>query len=1264
MVNTQTILDDNVKPDGANQAGIRAWMPLLVFFLFTIAVTLAGYAVFHHYKESIKSDKQNELGGIAELKTRQITSWMEERKGDAQALRNDPLFLAEVERWLQQGAPAGAGRTKLIEHLAALQQAYAAYGYTSICLLDDQGMPRLSSTEHDPIQQKINRHALESMRSGQPIFSDIHLKKRGTGKDLEIDLTVPLSIVREGRVRTIGAVLFHIDPRNFLFPLIQRWPTPSPSAENLLVRREGDEVVFLNELRHLKNTPLAMRFPLSQKQLLATRAAMGEEGFMEGVDYRGVPVIGMLSKVPGTSWFMVSKIDQAEIYAPINQLANWMLLLMLALAGTGGGIAIFWWQKEKRHYKNGLERQALAKHLDYLGRYANDIILLLDGKGAVVDSNDRACEALGYTAAELLGLNIDDLRAIDFSPPSAERFRQIDRAGGALLFESMFAKRNGAVFPIEVSVRQIEIGGEKFYQGISRDITERKQAENELLRQKKLLRQIIDSDPNLIFAKDGGGRFLFANEAMAQGYGQTTGDIVGKCNADLVHNPEQLVAYDSANREVLENRQERVAIEAGVLADGKNHWFKTIRKLLPQDDGSASVLTIAMDVTELKEVEENLQKTNRALRLLSTGNAALVHAAEEGQLLPEICQLIVDTGAYRMAWIGMVEHDQEKTVRPVASFGFEQDYLSENSIGWADTERGSGPTGRAIRTGLTQVNQNVLSNPLMEPWRAAALARGYQSSIALPLRSGAQTFGVLTIYSATPDSFSPDEVILLEELANNLAWGIAALRLSREHEQAVAKLRQSEEHFRFLTENASDMIYLMSVPDGRYRYVSPSSSHLTGYTPEEFYHSPMLMHTLIHPDSHAYCEEQWGKLLLGEIPAYFEFQIMHKSGQIRWMHQRNAPIWAEDGSGTLVAVQGVVTDISEQKRTEEQLLEQKTFLHQIVDADPNLIYVKDAAGKFLMVNQALANFYGLTVREMIGKTDGAINLDRKGLAGFLEPDTEAFLCGQEIMLTESSVTENGKQHCYLTIKKPLPQADGSVNVLGIAVDITGQKLSEMKLDESYRELQRLTSHLENVREEERMRIARELHDEMGATLAALKMRAAWLASRLPPELTLLLEEADHISGLVSDGVQTVRQIVRKLRPTLLENVGLDAAIEDYVRQFRLNTNIECILVLPEERLILEADQSSAIFRILQESLSNVAKHAQASKVDILFSRRSNSLTMVVEDNGLGFVQKHRDKSFGLIGIRERALMAGGKAKINGARGRGVRVSVTVPVYSS
>ncbi len=805
-----------------NSHETKVWRPILAFILFTFAITATGYFLFQRYKENIKTDKLHELGGIAELKINQVTNWMAERRGDAISLNNDPLFVEEVDHWLQQGGPDGEIKTRLIERLSSLQEAYEGHGYTSISLIDNNGQLRLSSSaDETPLKGDEEERTLESIRTRQVEFSDIHWETHNGKKVLDIEIAAPLFIGKGEHAHTIGTLFFRTNPERSLFPIIQHWPTTSASAENLLVRREGDQVVYLNELRHSKNTALAMHMPLSQSRLPAAMAALGREGIVEGIDYRGVPVVCVLSKVPGTSWSMVTKIDKPEIYAPINQMRNWMAGLMIALVSAGGGIAIFWRNREIKQFEAELKHAVLEKHLDYLAKYANDIILLRDGTGKIIEFNDRALEAYGYTAEEFSSYNIADLRAVELLPPLAERLKEVERTGKSK-FESIHVRKNGEKFPVEISERMINTNGDRFYQAIIRDITDR-------------------------------------------------------------------------------------------------------------------------------------------------------------------------------------------------------------------------------------------------------------------------------------------------------------------------------------------------------------------------------------------------------------------------------------------------------KRIEKKLQRQKTFMLQVIDTDPNQIFVKDSKGRFLLVNKSLASAFNMTPNEIVSKSNDEIDQLLKGATEYLKVDRQVIEEGREISHVEPITLPGGEQRWFLMIKKRLTMPDETIGVLGIAVDITEQKLSEMKLADSYKELQQLTSYLDNAKEAERTRIARELHDEMGATLAAMKMRVAWLSSILPPSSDILAEEAYQISSLVSDGIQTLRGIVTKLRPSLLEDIGLAATIEDCVRQFRHNSDIECILTLPEGKLVQAADQSAAIFRILQESLSNIAKHAQASKVEISIIKQDNSLLMVIEDNGIGFVQKHKEQSFGLIGIRERALIAGGEARISSTPGNGTRVTVSIPL---
>jgi signal transduction histidine kinase len=202
----------------------------------------------------------------------------------------------------------------------------------------------------------------------------------------------------------------------------------------------------------------------------------------------------------------------------------------------------------------------------------------------------------------------------------------------------------------------------------------------------------------------------------------------------------------------------------------------------------------------LDRSEAELRRANRALKTLSNSNQALVHAVSESDLLAAACRAIVESGGYRMAWVGYVADDAAKTVQSAAQAGFDDGYIDALRLTWDDSEYGRGPTGTAIRTGQAVVAKDILRDPTCLPWRALAAARGYASSIALPLLAGGQTLGTLNIYSAEPDAFDAAEARLLGELANDLSYGISALRTRAEHEQAQARLRAQADRLNIMAD--------------------------------------------------------------------------------------------------------------------------------------------------------------------------------------------------------------------------------------------------------------------------------------------------------------------------------------------------------------------------------------------------------------------------------------------------------------------------------
>ncbi len=200
----------------------------------------------------------------------------------------------------------------------------------------------------------------------------------------------------------------------------------------------------------------------------------------------------------------------------------------------------------------------------------------------------------------------------------------------------------------------------------------------------------------------------------------------------------------------------------------------------------------------VEERTADLRRLNRTLNMITDCNEAIVRARGEEELLADICRIAVDVGGYRMAWVGYAQEDAAKTVLPVAFAGFENDYLSRVHISWTDDESGRGPTGTAVRTGKPYIGRDFRNDPSLAPWRAEALRCGFGSSIALPLTRGEKTFGSLAIYASEPEAFGEKQIQVLQELADDLAFGIVALRTRAERDRASEALQRRTAQLRTL----------------------------------------------------------------------------------------------------------------------------------------------------------------------------------------------------------------------------------------------------------------------------------------------------------------------------------------------------------------------------------------------------------------------------------------------------------------------------------
>lgn len=348
-------------------------------------------------------------------------------------------------------------------------------------------------------------------------------------------------------------------------------------------------------------------------------------------------------------------------------------------------------------------------------------------------------------------------------------------------------------------------------------------------------------------------------------------------------------------------------------------------------------------------------------------------------------------------------------------------------------------------------------------------------------------------------------------------------------------------------------------------------------------------------------------------------------------------------------------------RMEEALRESEERFRVIFETAQDSIFIKDSSLKYIQVNAAMERLFGLPASKLIGRTDD--DLFDKEAAAYIRGMDCRVLKG-EIVEKEHTKAIKGSSFTFHIIKVPMHDSFGEVvGLCGIARDITERKQAEQELKKSREQLRNLSAHTESVREKERTLVAREIHDELGQVLTALKMDLSWLSKKLSAEQETLLKKTRSMITLVDATIQTVKRISTELRPGLLDDLGLGAAIEWQAEEFQSRTGIRCHISIDPEDIILDKDRSTAMFRIFQETLTNVTRHAQASKVRVLLREKNGVIELKVQDDGKGIAKRKLSdsKSYGIIGMRERAQFLGGKVEIRSVRGKGTTVLVTIPI---
>jgi two-component system sensor histidine kinase UhpB len=516
------------------------------------------------------------------------------------------------------------------------------------------------------------------------------------------------------------------------------------------------------------------------------------------------------------------------------------------------------------------------------------------------------------------------------------------------------------------------------------------------------------------------------------------------------------------------------------------------------------------------------------------------------------------------------------------------------------------------------------------------------------------------------------KVITVEVTAHPIKYNDEVARLVvindiTERIKAEKSLRQHEETNRLIMSSSLDAIICMDI-FGKITFWNPQAETIFGWKSRDI-EGKHLADTIIPPQY----REQHRKgltnfLITGEGPVLnriIEISAMNKEGSEFPIELAIIPIHQDDTTFFC----GFIRDITERKKAEEQLSGERNLLRSLIDNLPDYIYVKDKETHYIINNKAFVKLVGAeSENETTGKKVTDLFEEEVGRIN-MEEDKKVLTLGTVIIdRDEPIVTYKGEKRWLLTTKVPLKDKEEKVvGILGISKDITERKLAEQELRQSREDLRLLAAHLEQVREDERITIAREIHDELGQQLTVLKMDVSWLHKNLPDSNKKAKEKTQHLLNMLENTVKTVRKISSELRPSMLDDLGLLAALEWQSQEFSKRSGIKTIFSSAIGNLYFSQNIATGIFRIFQESLTNVARHADATRVKASLQMKNGNIVLQIEDNGKGFTiaSIENNKTLGILGMRERTLMMGGEYKITSTPGKGTIVEVIVPTgYSN
>jgi len=644
------------------------------------------------------------------------------------------------------------------------------------------------------------------------------------------------------------------------------------------------------------------------------------------------------------------------------------------------------------------------------------------------------------------------------------------------------------------------------------------------------------------------------------------------------------------------------------------------------------------EVEVRKKAEEEIRRSNRALRVISECNQFLVRTSDAQDLITGICKILVTEGKYRCAWVGYSRNDKDKTVEPVAQSGFEEDYLKNFQISWKKGRHGKGPTGTAIRTGEPRVVRNIPDNPKCGSWSSEAIKREYSTVAAFPLIIEEQVIGALTIYASEPEAFDSDELQLLSEMSGDLAFGIASIRIKMERNEVEKALQHSEEKFREIFNNANDAIEILEFQEnglpGKYLDVNDVACQMLQYTREELLNlSPFDISTEYY---NRHLKDIGEELrLIGN--ARFETEHKRKDGTIIPVEINSRVVTLQERKVNLA----VVRDITERMRSEEELKISLAKYKVLFESLPIAITISDNMGNIVESNKRAEEILGLSDEEQSKrKIDGTewqlIRPDGTPMPADEYASVRALKEERLVQNVEMGIVKENSAVTWIDVTAaPIPLKD-----YGVAIaysDITERKKAEEQLKHFNEELEKQVA---------------ERTEALNKTLQEKDVLFKEVHHRVKNNMQIIISLLNLQSRTIDDPVvlKTIKDSQSRIRAMALVHERLYRSgdisridLKDYIQFlsgelfsfYGVKSNL-VHLTINAPAIMVNIDTAIPLGLMVNELISNAIKHAfpddRKGEIVIDITKDKHEISLVVRDNGVGIPADfdwHNAKSLGI-----------------------------------